>query len=197
MTLNTRLGRGIRRLVGDYRLNWVYASPRGSEPIRLLPGLVVRPSLAADLDHAASSDDAQARKAADYARGGATGFVLAEQEGAPLGIVHFADRAHYAHDSVWPLRADQLALLDIVMVPAARGQGHAAGLIATATPLALALATSGQVGAICFIWWNHRASLRAFRRAGWRALGFSAEVTTRDGHARRLRVRWPSRATVP
>lgn len=191
MTAAARIGRAVRRFVRDYRLNWVYAAPTPGRTVTLPPGLEVRALVAADLDHAARSRDAQVRKVPDYAGIGASGFVLASRELAPLGMVHFADAAHYAHETVWPIKADQLALLDIVIMPEARGQGHAARLIATATPLALA--ASGQTGAICFIWWNHRASLRAFRRAGWRALGFSAEVTTRDGHAHRLRLRWPGR----
>ena len=191
MTPAARIGWTVRRFVRDYRLNWVYASPTRGETIALPPGLEVRPLAAADLVHAARSDDAQIRKVPDYAGSGALGLVLASSNSTPLGVVHFVDTAHYAHETVWPLRADQLALLDIVIAPEARGHGHATRLIATATPLALA--TSGQAGAICFIWWNHRASLRAFQRAGWRALGFSAEVTTRDGRAHCLRLPWPGR----
>ncbi len=148
----------------------------------------MRPLTDADLDHFGRSADVQARKVQGYTGSGAWGFVLAELGGAPLGAVHFTGRDCYAHDDIWPLRADQLALVDIVMLPDARGRGLAAPLIAAAT--AQVLGRGGQASAICFIWWNHRASLRAFGRAGWRAIGFSIELTRRSGRVHHWRTGW-------
>ena len=188
MRVADRLKRTVRLVLGDYRLNWIYASPPGAGSISLPPGVELRRLTAADLDHVAGEADPQVRKLAGYARIGALGYVLAAGQSEPLSIAHFVDAARYDHRSIWPLRADQLALVDIVTLPRARGRGHAARLIAAATPRALA--TDGHVRAICFIWWNHRASIRAFRRAGWRAVGFSVELAGRGGRVRSWRARW-------
>ena len=188
MTLWARLARGVRGVLCDYRLNWIYASPSRMGPVVLPPGLEARPLASADLGHFARSADAQARKVPGYHESGASGFVLAEWGRAPLGAAHYCGRDRYPHDAIWPLASDQLALVDIVMLPEARGRGLAAPLIAAAT--GQALADGGQGSAICFIWWNHRASLRAFRRAGWRAIGFSVELTMRSGRIRHWRTGW-------
>ncbi len=194
MSFAARLSGCVRWLVADYRLNWILAAPVRADPVVLPPGLEVRPLTPADLAVFAQDDDPQVRKIASYSASGADGFVLAEVGRGALGVVHFCDGDRYAHASTWPLRADQLALIDIVTLPVARGQGHAARLIAAATPPAVT--ARGKVGAICFIWWNHHASLSAFRRAGWRAKAFSVELVTRRGRIRSFRVKWHGEAAA-
>lgn len=194
MSVAAWLASGARHLVRDYRINWIYSSPSCEKLAELPRGLTVRALVPADFPHIASSPDAQVRKAGSYAHDMAAGWVLVGEGAGLLAVAHFVGRERYAHASTWPLGDDQLALVDIVVFPAARGQGHATRLIVAATPLALA--SGARTDAICFIWWNHRASLRAFRRAGWRAVGLSIELVTRSGRLRCLRAEWPGRATV-
>lgn len=178
----------VRHLVHDYRLNWVYAST-GSEDVLPLP---------ANLDFARLGDggllqiaavpDLQFRKALGYDRLGAAGYMLA-QDGVPLSVAHFVDLARYENASVWPLRTDETALLNIVTHETAQGRGYAPILISNATQ---AILSTHFRRAIAFIWWNHRASLRAFDRAGWRRVGFSLELIGKHGRVRHLHVPVPT-----
>jgi RimJ/RimL family protein N-acetyltransferase len=50
--------------------------------------------------------------------------------------------------------------------------------------------TEGRRRMIAFIWWSNTPSLRAFKKAGWKRIGFSMEL--RFGkHWLRLRVPLP------
>lgn len=186
MRLTALLARAAHRLLRDYQLNWIYAAP--ARPVApAMDGLRLRPMQPSDLAVAERSADIQVRKLLGYPGSGAQGLVLADGRGEPLCVAHFVDRARYGYPEVWPLGEDQLALIDIVTLPEARGRGHAARLIGASTRALLG--EGGRTGAICFIWWNHRASIRAFRRAGWRPIGFSARIVTHANRARQFRLR--------
>ncbi len=187
VSLTEMIKRLVRHVVHDYRLNWVYAST-GSEDVLPLPAsLDFAPLDDAGLRRIAEAPDKQFRKALGYDRLGATGYMLA-QDGAPLSVAHFVDLARYENASVWPLRADEVALLNIVTDETAQGRGYAPILISNATP---AMLSTHVTRAIAFIWWNHRASLRAFDRAGWHRVGFSLELIGKHGKVRHLHVPVP------
>lgn len=181
------LGRLARTAVRDYRLNWVLRSPDVPLPPVLTAAVQVRRMAAADREAIGRAADARFRASVNWTRAGADGFVLV-RDGRPCCVAFFVGPERYHDRAIWPLPPGQLALIDIVTNSADQGQGAASRLIAAATPAALA--DAGQPGpAICFIWWNHQASLRAFQRAGWRRIGFSVEVTGRRGRVWRRQVR--------
>lgn len=182
------IARVARAIVGDYRLNWVLRSPAVPACSALPNGMVVRRITDADRAMIAHDPDPKFRASPGFARIGANGFVLLDA-GKVCCITQFAGPEAYAYLLVWPLAGDQLALLDLVTRRASQGRGLATLLIGAATYLALY--ESGKQSAICFIWWNHHASLRAFRRAGWRRIGFSVELTSRRGRVIRWRLRLP------
>lgn len=188
------LGRLARTAVRDYRLNWVLRSPDAPAALVLAAGVQVRRLTVADREAISRAADAKFRGSIAWTRAGAEGFVLV-RDGRPCCVAHFVGPATYQDGAIWPLMPGELALIDIVTNSADRGRGAASLLIASATPAALA--DAGQPGpAICFIWWNHQASLRAFRRAGWRRIGFSVEVTGRRGRVWRRQVRLRQRVAA-
>ena len=191
---------GLRRIArgvfADYRLNWVLRAPAGGAAAALPDGVTVRRPLPRDRAWAAGCADAAFRDG--LLDPTADSFVLVER-GEPRCVARFVGPAGYRDAAIWPLPPDARALTGIDTRIGDRGRGLAPLLIAAATPLALEdaapmapagatpMAPQAATGAICFIWWSHRASLRAFRRAGWRRIGFSAEVTTRGGRVWRWR----------
>lgn len=181
------LARLARTRVHDYRLNWILRSPDRALARDLPTTMQVRRARAADGVAIGATADAKFRASMAAAQADAGAFVLT-RDGRPCGIAFFVDRDDYRDDGIWPLASGELALTDIVTNHADRGQGVASRLIAAATPMALADAHRPGP-AICYIWWNHAASLRAFRRAGWRRIGFSIEVTGRCGRVWRRHVR--------
>ena len=177
-----------RHVVQDYRLNWIYESTCPDAVLPLPDGVDFARLDDAGLLHIAATNDLQFRKALGYDRLGAEGYMLAH-DGIPLCVAHFVDLARYENITIWPLRADEVALLNIVTDKAAQGRGYASVLISNATP---AMLSPHFTRAIAFIWWNHRASLRAFQRAGWHRVGFSVELTGKHGRVRHLQVPIPT-----
>lgn len=177
----------VRHVVQDYRLNWVLASSGAQTVLPLPEELDFAPLDEAGLQTVASIDDMQFRKAIGYDRIGATGFLLSKH-GEPLSAAHFVDLARYENATIWPLGADEIALLNIVTQDAAQGMGYAPILIAHATA---AMLSPRYRRAIAFIWWNHGASLRAFKRAGWHRIGFSIGIVGKGGTERHLHVTVP------
>lgn len=185
--VKTMLGRAARNVVHDYRLNWILQSPSTNPSLPLTPDLEVRRFREEDERFLGNSDDEEFRKALGYWRGGATGFVMTEG-GEPACAVHFVTVAGYDYSKTWPLAANQLALVNIVTRRASRGRGFAATLITHATSLALQGCFDN---ALCFVWWNHHASLAAFRQAGWYRVGFSLELVGCRGE--HLQIGFPLR----
>lgn len=178
------LRRAARAVFADYRLNWVLRSPAVPPSLPLSPAMRVRALTASDRARLRTEPDPKLRNSAGQAAG-ARGFAL-DEAGALRCVAHYVALDGYTDAAIWPLYPNELALTDIVTRPADRGRGLAPLLIANATPSALAEAAAAS--AICFVWWNHHASLRAFDRAGWRWIGFSIEVTTKGGRTWRKRV---------
>jgi hypothetical protein len=178
------VGRTLRRIVADYRLNWIYA-PTLAVPVQLPAGL----SFAALREHQfnliARSPYPEVRQALSYQLHDADGYILL-RDGEPVCVAHFAGTAAYEHSSTWPLRPDGQALVDIVTATSARGFGYAPLLIAAASRDIVPRASE----VFAFIWWTHRASRKAFHKAGWRPIGFSVEVDLRN-RCLALRLRLP------
>lgn len=170
-----------RMVFGDYRLNWVLRSACPPVLAPVLPaGTVVRRITAEDRVLIGRDDNPRFRDSPGDV--GTASFVLVADR-APRCVAQFVAPADYRDATIWPLAPDSLALVNIVTRADSRGRGFAPLLIAAATTLA------GGGPAICFIWWNHHASLRAFRRAGWRRIGFSVELTSHKGRIWRRHIR--------
>lgn len=177
-----------KRLVGlcvsEYRINWIYAArviPRPGDD-----GPVLESETAAHRAALCSSSTAKMRNSQRYAKAGLAGLVLVEA-GRPVSIAHFAETSQYNRASTWPLRNNEVALMDIATEADARGRGLAPNLIRAATRRYL---TEGRGRMIAFIWWSNTPSLRAFKKAGWKRIGFSMEL--RFGkHWLKLRVPLP------
>ena len=166
------------RLLDEYRLNWIVASP--PEDPGIGPDALTVRALDEDARHALdTSPTPKVRASLKFSEAGFEGLALADGP-ALLSVAHFATPANYDRHDTWPLRDGEYALVDIVTEEEARGQGHAATLIRAATR---------HYGSrlIAYIWWTNHPSLRAFRSAGWRRIGFSFEWRT-GGRWRSLRI---------
>lgn len=169
-------------LASEYRINWIYAADT-------LPGpsdneFMVETETAAYRTALRTSATSKMRKSQKYADAGLAGLVLVEN-GRPLSVAHFAETSQYNRSETWRLREGEVALMDIATEEHVRGRGLAPYLIRSATRHYL---VQGCRRLIAFVWWSNTPSLRAFKKAGWKRIGFSAEL--RFGK-RWLRIRIP------
>lgn len=160
----------LGRVVADYRINWIYAADAVTAP-ELRPGDAVVPiddPLRAMLAESATD---KMRGSLSYARAGMQGLALV-RDGVPLCVLHVARPEQYDRSATWPLRAGDMAMMDIATELSTRGQGLAPQVICASTG---ALLTGSTRRLIAFIWWSNTPSVRAFTKAGWRRIGLSLE----------------------
>lgn len=178
--LSSRTKNLVRRTLSsfvDYRLNWIVAQDEKSQAPDLPTSLEVRTFDKRHIDAFAQHPDARVRSALSFERAGCTGFVLLA-DAEPAAFIHFADVSRYESASTWPLASNEVALVNVITLPTYRSRGYASILIAEATS---SLVPKSYRRGIAYIWWNHEASLRAFRNAGWRRIGMSVEVSRGKG----------------
>ncbi|MBU6395476.1 MAG: GNAT family N-acetyltransferase [Sphingomonadales bacterium] len=166
-----RLQRAIKALLGkvvpDYQINWILAGdavPEADEH-EVIPA---SPEHYALIAHSATP---KVLGSLSYARQGLAGLVVVEN-GRPASIAHFARAAEYGRHVTWPLKPNEVALMDIATEEAMRGRGLAVSLIKGATRH---YRQAGADRVLAFVWWSNHPSLRAFAKAGWRRIGFSLE----------------------
>ena len=160
----------IGRIVTDYRINWIYAADTPA-PLLVLAGESVIPTDDAARAALEASTTHKMRNSLSFERAGLTGLVLV-RDGMPLCVAHFAPLGLYDRAGTWPLREDEMALMDIATEETARGQGLAPRVIAAATRHFI---NANARRLIAFIWWSNKPSVRAFTKAGWRRIGLSLE----------------------
>lgn len=178
--LSSRAKDLVRRALSnfvDYRFNWIVAQDERSQAPGLSTSLEVRTFDKRYIDALAQHPDPRVRSALSFERAGCTGFVLLA-DAEPAAFLHFADVSRYESASTWPLASNEVALVNVITLPAYRSRGYASLLIAEATS---SLVPKSYQRAIAYIWWNHEASLRAFRNAGWRRIGISIEISRGNG----------------
>jgi RimJ/RimL family protein N-acetyltransferase len=90
-----------------------------------------------------------------------------------LGVCVFWFGERYATRNFWPLREGEAKLVQIVVVPEARGRGIAGSLIAVALP---AMSRAGFRTCYARVWHSNAPSLKAFLKAGWTRVAWVAEV---------------------
>ncbi|WP_338466881.1 GNAT family N-acetyltransferase [Novosphingobium sp. ZN18A2] len=167
-----RLARRLaNRIVSDYRINWIVARADPSVRTQLQPGQAISPVDDAIAALLACSDTAKVRNALTYRDAGLGGFAIG-RDGRPQAVIHYADAAQYTRDATWPLKANEIAIMDVVTEEADRGKGLAVTLIDHTTARYL---ENGAARAVAFVWWSNKPSLRAFRKAGWHRIGLSLE----------------------
>ena len=179
------LKRALSRIV-DYRINWIFAQNTAVESPALPPSIEIAVFDEQHLAAFARHPDARVRSAMSFDRAGCVGFVLLA-DAEPAACIHFADRSSYESSSTWPLADNEVALVNVTTLPEHRSQRYASLLIAQATSL---LVPSRYRQAFAYIWWNHHASLRAFRNAGWQRVAISFEISRRNGRWHSLHLPW-------
>jgi RimJ/RimL family protein N-acetyltransferase len=118
------------------------------------------------------SEDPALRALAQYSGDEALAFG-AWLDGRLTAVCSFWFGARYATRNFWPLRPHEAKLVQIVTSEAFRGRGIASKLIAYA---------SREMGKLGFrrlyarIWHSNRASVSAFRKAGWEYTGLVVEI---------------------
>ncbi|QAY77466.1 GNAT family N-acetyltransferase [Sphingosinicella sp. BN140058] len=170
----------------EWRVNWILASPPTTAGASARDELAGAPLAEADAAALDRSPTHKVRNSLSYTRKGLEGRVLLLGSQI-VAVAHFAALGGYEFGSIWPLAAEQLALVDIVTEERFRGRGYAARLIREACDHYKKL---GIDSLLAFIWWTNGPSLRAFRKAGWTRIGLSVEVRVRSLW---LRVRIPLR----
>jgi RimJ/RimL family protein N-acetyltransferase len=183
------LKRALSRIV-DYRINWIFAQNTAVEAPALPPSIEITVFDDQHLAAFAHHPDARVRSAMSFERAGCIGFVLLA-DAEPAACIHFADRSRYESVSTWPLANNEVALVNVTTLPEHRSRRYASLLIAQATS---SLVPSRYRRALAHIWWNHHASLRAFRNAGWQRVGISIEISRHKGSWYSVHLPWKVRS---
>jgi hypothetical protein len=174
----------LGRMFKDYRINMIVASRVKHYPAAAMASGCSVTELSADhIEQFSKSTTGKIRSSLSYSNAGLQGYVLVHQ-GVPVCVTHFADTEQYDRASTWPLKANEVALMDIATEEFARGKSYASALIGGTTERYTA---KGTHRLIAFIWWSNTPSKRAFAKAGWRKIGLSIEVKI-AGQWRGMRV---------
>ena len=165
----------ISFVLEDYSISWVYALGECPTAVLLPASLTVARMCDKARALIAASEDMEFRHALSFDDPALEAFVLSER-GEPVAVAHFAAGDAYAGAVTWPLAAGEVALVNLVTREDRRGRGLGPLLINAADTRLLA---ARFTRAIAFIWWSNRASVRAFRKAGWRRTGLSVRLQPR------------------
>lgn len=191
MTAKDCLKALLARTFSDYRLNWIYASIAGYEAAPLNEDLSLGPLAATQTQAILKSSSHKFRNTLSFHKSGLAGFVLSDHKG-PVCVAHFASPDQYGHNATWPIRANEVALVDIATDDRAKGKGYAPLTIRAATQ---AYQEAGIERLIAFIWWSNKPSIRSFEKAGWVRIGLAIEVRT-GKRWRSLRIPLPHRSAA-
>ena len=159
------LKRLARAVLGEYALYEVWQSAAAIPASPRSGGVILRAVTQADL---AAAADAELRESAWYLGDEACAFGAFEGDRL-LALACCWWGARYAARHSWPLPERAAKLVHIVTAPAARGRGLAPLLIQHAET---ALRGQGRAPLLARIWHSNEPSRRAFRRAGWRPIGW-------------------------
>lgn len=133
-----------------------------------------------------ASADALMREQAGYAGDGSHAYAAFDGERI-VGVCFYWFGERYRTRNFWPLKEGEVKLVQIVVLPDARGRGIAPCLIRASVQ---DLAQKGFHRAYARIWHSNTPSLRAFERAGWRRIAFVFEC---HPFRRRRPLRWVRR----
>lgn len=120
----------------------------------------------------ASTESAVMREQADYFGAESLGFgCFLEDRLVGLCFYWYGDR--YRQRNFWPLQDGEAKLVQIIVLPEARGRGVATMLIDRS---AVEVARQGFRKLYARIWHSNVPSLRAFERAGWQRIALVVEI---------------------
>lgn len=168
-------------VLGRYRVNRIYqpALPGGAAP--LPQGMTL---CALGEAPPATVADPTLLERFSYAGHDAYGYGLMVN-GDLAAICWFWGHRRFDDPLLWVLRDTEAILVDLVTAPGYRGQGLAPALIQHAS----ADMRQKGFGLYTWMWHTHRASARAFDKAGWRQIAWVLEIRP-FGLGRPMRICW-------
>lgn len=149
-------------IFGDYSAFHIYAFSAGHCHALAREGTGLQFAIVDKAQIAASGDPSIVERASYH--GSETHAYAALQGTRIVSVCYFWYGARYRRRNFWPLGDHEAKLVEIVTVPEIRGQGAATHLIAYAADDML---RKGFHRLYARIWHSNKASLKAFRRAGW------------------------------
>jgi GNAT superfamily N-acetyltransferase len=172
-------------LLGDYSIYHIYADPDLSDVLTSAPGGELDCRVVAQSQVEASAEPLLLQQVGYFGEGAHAYGCWCDGRLAGVCFYWFGDR--YRTRNFWPLDAGEAKLVQIVVVPEARGRGIASELIARSRA---AMRTRGFCRMYARIWHSNVPSLRAFERAGWERIATVLEVNP-------LRLSKPWRIMAP
>jgi len=172
-------------LLGDYAIYHIYSDPDTSDAPASTAGGELNCRAIAQSQVEASGEPLLLEQAGYFGAGAHAYGCWYDERLAGVCFYWFGDR--YRTRNFWPLDAGEAKLVQIVVVPEARGRGIASELIARSRA---AMRTRGFRRLYARIWHSNVPSLRAFERAGWGRIATVLEVNP-------LRLSKPWRIMAP
>lgn len=169
--MKTHVKKLARWLLGEYSPYYIYAhalTPTAHSSHDSGAVIHVRP-----IDEAAlsASADALIRAQTGYAGEGSHAYAAYDDERI-VGVCFYWFGERYRTRNFWPLAVGEAKLVQIVVLPDARGRGIAPRLIQVSSQ---DLIQKGFRRAYARIWHSNTPSVRAFERAGWTRIAFVFE----------------------
>lgn len=159
----------VGRLIGEYSPYYIYKCPlvRATDSPLLKHGFEVRPINCVQLS---ATDALQSQASYLGSEALAYGCFMDRQL---VGVCFYWFGERYKSRGFWQLQPGEAKLVQIIVLPNARGRGVASVLIRAS---AEAMAEAGFTALYARIWHSNRPSLRAFEKAGWLRTAFILEV---------------------
>jgi RimJ/RimL family protein N-acetyltransferase len=160
-----------RLIFGEYSVYYIYSGSANSGQVfsRKMTGFQF--TIVKNFQVESSKDDLIAEQAW---YGGYDTYAYACMQGSRIvGLCYFWHGERYRTRNFWPLAEGEAKLVQIVTIPEIRGRGVATNLIAYAS---IEMAKRGFHCLYARIWHSNIASVRAFKRAGWKPWAIVVEV---------------------
>ncbi|HKW80486.1 MAG TPA: GNAT family N-acetyltransferase [Casimicrobiaceae bacterium] len=171
-------------VVGDYSAYHIYSFAAGNDKAPDRYATRFRFASVGQAEVEASHDPTITERASYH---GPETYAYACFDGARIvGVCYFWYGAQYRKRNFWPLGDSEAKLVELVTVPDMRARGVATHLIVHAAADMLA---KGFSRLFARIWHSNKASVTAFRRAGWARVAIVIEIHP-------LRRRLPLRITL-
>jgi GNAT superfamily N-acetyltransferase len=169
-------------LLGPYRFNRIYRLEPNDAERHVPHGVSVERLEGLSRE---SITSAELRDRFSYGGHDAYGYGLSF-EGSLAAVCWFWGPRRFHDPLLWSLENGEAILVDLVTSPAFRGRGLASVLIRCASA---DMRRAGWQSLYTWMWHTHRASYRAFERAGWHQIAWVLEIHP-FGMPRALRFQW-------
>lgn len=169
--MKTLVKKLARWLLGEYSPYYIYAHALAPAAHSSQDAGAVFQVRLVDETALSTSSDALIRAQTGYAGEGSHAYAAYDGERI-VGVCFYWFGERYRTRNFWPLADGEAKLVQIVVVPDARGRGIASRLIKASSP---DLMQQGFRRAYARIWHSNTPSVRAFERAGWTRIAFVFE----------------------